>query len=88
MKWCLLAAGQGLMQAQAFLAGAYADGIGVPKDDVVAYSWANLAAAQGDETARKLRDVLERRMTQEQIGEAQRRSREFKPKVLDSSAVK
>ena len=55
----------------------YADGEGVPEDDVLAYMWYNLAAAQGDEIAQSNKGRLERQMTREQIAEAQRLSREW-----------
>jgi hypothetical protein len=44
--------------------------------------WANLAAAQEHEAAIRTRELLEREMTPESIAEAQRLSREWKPKVL------
>ena len=39
--------------------------------------WWNLAAAQGDEDAQELKDLIEEEMTREQIAEAQRLSREW-----------
>jgi hypothetical protein len=41
--------------------------------------WFNLAAAQGFEGAAKVRDMMPARMTPDQIGEAQRMAREWKP---------
>ena len=58
----------------------YARGDGVPKDEVIAYMWRNLAAAQGEEIAKKAREALEGMMTPAQIAEGQRLSREWKPK--------
>ena len=58
----------------------YAKVEGVPKDFVTAYMWRNLAAAQGNETAKSARDVLELSMTPGQIAEAQKLSREWKRK--------
>ena len=55
----------------------YANGEGVPEDDVLAYMWFNVAAAQGYEGAQGNKDLLEERMTREQIAEAQRLSREW-----------
>jgi hypothetical protein len=40
----------------------------------------NLAAARGKQSARSMRDMDARRMTPEQIAEAQRLAREWKPK--------
>ena len=39
--------------------------------------WYNLAAAQGNEYARGNKEILEERMTREQIAEDQRLSREW-----------
>lgn len=55
-------------------------GEGVPKDLVLAYMWANLAAAQGNEMAKEARDVWEKQMTPAQIAEGQKLSRDWKPK--------
>ena len=55
----------------------YANGEGVPEDDIVAYVWFNLSAAQGNETAQRNKDIIEPLMTREQIAEAQRLSREW-----------
>jgi TPR repeat protein len=57
----------------------YADGDGVPKDLVIAYMWLNLAAAKGEPNAKANRDNIERQMTPDQIAEAQRLSRQWKP---------
>jgi len=58
----------------------YAIGEGVPKDYAQAYMWHNLSAAQGHEIGKTARDVLENVMTPSQIAEAQKLSREWKPK--------
>jgi TPR repeat protein len=49
------------------------------KDFTEAYKWFNLASAQGDEKANNGLSAIEREMTPEQIAEAQRLAREFKP---------
>ena len=69
--------------AQALLGAMYTLGLGVPVDQVIAYMWANLASAQGDETAQQIREGAEQRMTREQIAEAQRLSREWIASRLD-----
>jgi len=61
----------------------YTKGQGVPEDYIEAYKWFNLSAAQGDESAVKNRDILREKMSPSQIAEAQRLSREFKPKIQD-----
>ena len=55
-------------------------GQGVPQDNVVAYMWTNLAVSQGGEDAVKIRDEIATHMTHQQIAEAQRLAREWKPK--------
>ena len=53
------------------------EGTGVPQDNVLAYIWFDLAAAQGNELAQDNKDRAERQMTREQIAEAQRMSSEW-----------
>ena len=78
-QWFRRAAEQGHWMAKYCLGCYYANGEGVPRDDVMAYKWWNLASAGGGaEVANKL-DIISRRMTKEQIAEAQRLSREWKP---------
>jgi uncharacterized protein len=71
-------------QARFLLASSYADGKGVPQDYVLAHMWANLAAASLSAEARDaavgVRDRVAARMTQEQVGEAQRLARDWKPR--------
>jgi len=55
----------------------YAEGQGVPQDDVLAHMWMNLAAAKGVQEAVKGRDLLEKLMTPAQLAEAQRLAREW-----------
>lgn len=42
--------------------------------------WCNLSAAQGNEDAAKLRDLISEKMTSAQVAEAQRLASEWKPK--------
>jgi hypothetical protein len=81
VRWYRLAAEQGLVPAQFNLGVKYANGRGVPQDYVLAYMWWNLAAAQEHEGpyegARTNKAAIEKRMTREQIAEAQRLSREW-----------
>ena len=46
---------------------------------VMAHMWFNLAAAQGDKWAAEARDAVAKKMTPDQIAEAQRMAREWKP---------
>jgi len=77
VRWFRLAAEQGDAIAQFVLGGMYAVGEGIPNDDVLAYMWINLSAAQGYELAPGGKDLIEPRMTREQINEAQRLSTEW-----------
>jgi uncharacterized protein len=79
-KWYREAADQGLEDAQLNLGLLYAKGQGVPRDDVQAYMWFELSATQGDQSAANNREAATRRMTPEQIAEAQRLAREWRPK--------
>jgi TPR repeat protein len=93
VKWYSRAAEQGHPNAQFNLATMYAQGRGVPKDLVEAHKWTNLAASrENNENFRtryaRDRDYLARRMTVEQLAEAQRRAREWKPKVDSNAASK
>ncbi len=85
-RWYRKAAEQGHARAQFFLGMMHDYGRGVPKDDVQAYMWFNLAG-QTDAEARRARDGLQAQMTPEQIAEAQRLSREWKPTVPGSPAA-
>jgi TPR repeat protein len=87
VKWFSMSAEQGLAVAQFGLGVMYAKGQGVPQDYIEAYKWWNLAAAQGDEEAAKNRDKLRQMMSAAQIAEAQRLSKEFKPKIQTASTT-
>ena len=67
---------QGNAYAQYNLGLMYADGEGVPEDNVYAYMWWNIAASQGDADASTSKEVVARGMSQSAIEEAQRLSRE------------
>ncbi len=73
------AADQGDAWAQGVLGLMYHLGWGVPKDYVKAYKWCNLASARGHESALVCLNLLEQSMTQEQIAEGQRLSRNWQP---------
>ena len=86
LRWFRLAADQGFAAAQVTLGMAYAEGGGgVPQDRVAAHMWLSLAAAQvstrNRDTYVELRDAVAEEMTPEQIAEAQRLAREWKPAV-------
>jgi TPR repeat protein len=81
LKWYRRAADQGYPRAQHHLAFLYFAGLHVPQDYVLSYMWENLAAAQGEMGARESRDRIAADMTREQIAEAQRLARDWKPIV-------
>jgi TPR repeat protein len=85
VKWYRLAAERGHARAQFNLGGMYMHGWGVPQDRVQAYMWFHLAAERLPEGASRRRAVRARNRTSaqmppEQIAEAQRLAREWKPK--------
>jgi TPR repeat protein len=79
VSWFRKAAEQGEATAQTALGVMYESGIGVPPDNVLAHMWLSLAAAQGNGDAAKLRASLARFMNPDQMAEAQRLKREWKP---------
>lgn len=80
VKWYRRAADQGDARAQSTLAFMYSDGKGVPKNHTEAHFWWSLAAAKGYGLSKFNRDIVKKRMTREQIDEAQRRLAAWKPK--------
>ena len=79
--WYRKAAEQGYPSAQWSLGFAYYHGEGVPQDYVEAHKWVNLSTVDGlDSEAVKSRDLIANKMTAEQIAEAQKLAREWKPK--------
>ena len=80
VRWYRKAAEQGHAWAQSNLGLMYLKGEGVAEDYILAYKWANLAAAQGYKNAANMKKQLRKRMTRAQIAEAQRLSREWSPK--------
>ena len=54
----------------------YGTGQGVLQDNVYAHMWWNIAASNGDDGAMKNRDIVAKRLTTEQLAEAQKLARE------------
>jgi TPR repeat protein len=77
-KWTRKAAEQGYAPAQAHFGVLYWNGQGVQQDVVLAYMWLSLAAANEPDAVRE-RDLAASQMTQDEIAEAQRLAREWKP---------
>jgi uncharacterized protein len=80
VRWYRTAAEHGNAEAQLNLAVMYALGKGIPQDFVTAHMWLNVAAGSGNKAAEEGRDMIAAQMTYEQIAEAQKLAREWKPK--------
>jgi len=86
-KWYRTAADRNNPHAQYNLGILYLNGRGVPKNKVMAHMWFNLAAANfpasdagNRDAATRNRDMVGRDMSHEEILEAQKLAREWKPK--------
>jgi TPR repeat protein len=87
VAWWRKAAKQGHDAAQVELGLMYEKGEGVPQDYMQAYMWFNLAASRAALAGDAInsiqwavqRDEVAAKMTPEQIAEAQRMAREWKP---------
>ena len=81
--WFRLAADQGEPFAQRDLGLMYGEGLGVSQDNVAAHMWLSLATTHISEDARDAvitaRDAIAEEMTPEQIAEAERLAREWRP---------
>jgi len=71
MKWFRLVAKRGGADGQFFLGVMYLQGAGVPTNYVKAHAWWSMAAANGNEEASNLRELVAKGMTPQQIAEAQ-----------------
>ena len=76
VKWFRNSAEQGHVAAQYNLGNMYDTGDGVAQDAVMAYMWLNLADAGYTEIAKDKKANVSEKMTDEQIAEAQKLSRE------------
>ena len=61
---------QGSVTAQANLGNMYEVGAGVVQSNILAHQWYNLAASNGDLTARENREILAEKMTAREISKA------------------
>ncbi len=86
-RWLSYSAEQGFAPSQEQLGIAYLRGTGVPQDYVQAHKWLNLAASREADDLRAIsakgRDIVADQMTKEQVAEAQRLAREWKPKTWE-----
>ena len=88
VKWFRKSAEQGHGSAQAMLGACFSIGYGVPRNDIEAYKWLTLGLSQNlsdavREQATKSLELAEEGMSREEIVEAQRLAREFKPRVVE-----
>ena len=83
VKLYLKAAEQGDADAQVNLGGVYFRGEGVTQDYIQSYMWFNLSSIslkdKKGEAVAALRDTVAKKMTPQQIAEAQRLTRRWKP---------
>jgi len=87
VKWFQKAADQGYAYAQFNLAISFEHGTGNPKNNIQAHKWFNIATSLYPATDKASRDQavagrdrVAQLMTPEQIAEAQKLAREWKPK--------
>ena len=67
---------KGVAGAQSFLGWMYEKGQGVPKDNVYAHMWWDIAGSSGDKDAVSGRDAISKRMNSTDISTAQKLARE------------
>ena len=79
VKWWLPLAEQGHAKAQNNLGSMYEKGQGVLQDYSLAHMWWNICFASGIKVCVKNRNIIENRMSKQQIEEAQRLARNWKP---------
>ena len=79
-KLYLRSAQHGYGYAEDYLGDMYAQGFGVPVDNVQAYFWHDRAAAQGVQNAAEKRDLIAKKLTPDEIAHAQKLAQEWKPK--------
>ena len=76
MKWYRLAAEQGDAEAQGNLGVMYGNGTGVPKDNLLAYMWWNIAGANGQDVEENM-GILTDLMSQDEISKAQEKTTQY-----------
>ena len=79
VKWYRLAAEQGNAGAQFNLGLMYDNGQGVLQDYSLAHMWWNICFSSGIKVCVKKRNIVEKKMSKQQIEEAQRLARNWKP---------
>jgi TPR repeat protein len=77
------AADQGIPEAQVDTCAFYYQGVGVPKDMVQAYLYANLAAQQGSEDGRSILAMLSQDMKPEEVAKGDAAVQAWRPVLPD-----
>ncbi len=78
-EWYSRAAQQGNAVARTQLGNMYRLGKGVPQNYVLAYMWLDLASRQGSTQAVKLKGIVKSKMTNEQVVDAMKLIKNWKP---------
>ena len=81
VKWLRMSADQGYALAQCFLGLMYDEGKGVPQDYKKAYAWTSVGKAFDEELAEEHLGVIKKKMTKEQIAEAESLSTEIQNRI-------
>jgi len=79
-KWFERAADQGFVGAQRNLGELYFAGKGVKRDYILSYKWFSICAAKGNETCAEHRDIVAKKLSASKLAEAQKMTRDWKPK--------
>jgi TPR repeat protein len=80
VKWLRKSAEQGYAVAHYDLGLCYNNGKGVPKDYAEAYAWYNLSSMTNKDAVTN-RDDLEKRMSPQQVADAQKRTTELRAQI-------
>jgi TPR repeat protein len=88
LKWYRSAAEQGDTKAQFNLGYMCRNGEGMTSDYVQAYKWYKLAAVHGNANYQKLRDLVAKRLSSDQLAEAEKLANEWRPKTWQELKVK
>lgn len=81
LKWTRKAGEQGHVQSQRFLGQMFLEGEGAPRDLKQAYAWLSLAAAAGDAEAKPIMDEVAKKLSSDELAEAQAQSRRFSEQI-------
>ena len=82
LQFLIKDAKDGIDEAQNKLGEVYSQGLGLPQSYLDAHMWFNLSGSQGNRGAIRNRNRMERKMSPEQIVQAQEMARKWKPEHL------